>query len=196
MKFLVAVALAFSILSGLPGSVEASAGSGCTQWTSTVTPPPSIRVHMVKERKVVVVPFKLYVERVIASEWGHYLPYQLQRAGAVAAKQYAWYHILHYRGGHFNGRCFDVRDTTADQIYRVRPLALSTIMAVESTWTWRVVKSGKPFFMTGYRTGRAVGCARDVNGWKLHARSARRCANAGWSAKRILEVYYQAHVRR
>ena len=44
----------------------------------------------------------------------------LRRAGAVAVKQYAWFHVLKWRGGKYNGDCFDVKDTTADQLYKAK----------------------------------------------------------------------------
>jgi len=42
--------------------------------------------------------------------------------GATAVKQFAWYHALdgHHRSGYrsSDGDCYDVRDDTADQLYR------------------------------------------------------------------------------
>jgi hypothetical protein len=68
-------------------------------------------------------------------------------------------------------------------------------MAVLTTWSWRVLRGGE-LMMTGYRTGAKVGCARDVNGWKLYARSATKCALLGWSAARILTAYYAGRLVR
>jgi len=36
-------------------------------------------------------------------------------------------------------------------------------------------------------------CAEDA-GYRLRVRSARKCANQGWSAGKILEVYYTAEL--
>ena len=173
----------------------ARAASSCTNWSSTTTPPKSIRVYRVSEGKVDTVDFKAYVIRVVSSEW-NVKQGALRRAGAVAAKQFAWYHVLHYRGGTYNGHCYDVKDTTADQLYQSKSMTSiprRVKKAVSSTWGWTVVRSGK-FIMTGYRVGTKKRCAADA-GYRLYAKSAKRCAAKGWSPQRILEVYYTANVR-
>jgi hypothetical protein len=178
-----------------PAPVFAGAGPRhCTAWTSTTQPPTTVKVYRVSEGKVDTVDFKDYVMRVVSREWN--VPSgALRRAGAVAVKQYAWYYILHWRGGSFNGSCFDVKDTTADQLYADK--SMSTLpqpvkKAVDQTWTWSVHRGAK-FALTGYRRGAAVPCAADA-GYHLYVRSARKCAAAGWSASRILATYYSGTV--
>jgi peptidoglycan hydrolase-like amidase len=183
----------------MPFTVPATPALGasrCTDWSSRTTPPTTIRVYRVSEGFVETVDFKKYVYNVVMREW-NVDNKRLRRAGAVAVKQYAWYHVLHYRGGSYNGRCYDVKDSTADQLYASRSVSsLPTRVkrAVNDTWSWRVIKSGK-FIMTGYRRGEAVPCAKDA-GRRLYARSARRCANQGWTADRILKVYYSASLHK
>lgn len=176
--------------------VLASAGARqCTQWSSTTQPPETIRVYRVSEGKVETVVFKDYVMRVVSREW-NVKQGALRKAGAVAVKQYAWFHVLHYRGGSYNGQCFDVRDSTADQLYAEKSiggLPSGVKNAVNDTWGWSLHRDGK-LPMTGYRTGSRVGCAQDA-GYRLYVRSARKCAVAGWSAERILAVYYTATVQ-
>jgi peptidoglycan hydrolase-like amidase len=164
----------------------------CTYWTSTSQPPLTIKVYRVSEGKVDKVDFKSYVLRVVSREW-NVKSAALRKAGSVAVKQYAWYHVLHYRGGMYNGQCFDVKDTTADQLYAeksISGLPSGVKTAVNDTWGWSVHRDGK-FPMTGYRRGQDVPCASDA-GYKLYVRSARKCAARGWSAERILERYYTA----
>ncbi len=171
--------------------VSAAKGS-CTNWTSRSEPPPTIRVYRVTEGFVEEVDFKHYVMNVVSREW-NVKQGALRRAGAVAVKQYAWYHVLHYRGGKFDGACFDVRDTTADQLFANKPasqIPTRVKKAVNSTWSWRLYRGDK-FPMTGYRRGPDVGCA-DNAGYRLYVRSARKCAKQGWSAQEILEKYYTA----
>lgn len=180
----------------MPVQPVAAATGHCTDWSSTTQPPPTIAVYRVSEGKVDQVDFKLYVARVVSREWNT-VARELRRAGAVAVKQYAWYYVLHYRGGMFDGKCFDVRDTTADQLYAEK--ASSGIPdrvwhAVKSTWTWRLDRAGK-FPLTGYRRGADVPCAADA-GYHLYVRSGRRCAELGWSAERLLSVYYTATVAK
>lgn len=193
------LASVFFVFSGLVVSVpSAAASSGMKQCTpaNATTPPETIAVYRVSTGRVQRVDFKLYVARVAYHEWNVDAT-ALRRAGAVAAKQYAWYHVLNWRGGMAHGECFDVRDSTADQIYQAK--AAHTIpsriwQSVNDTWSWSLRRDAR-FFMTGYRTGTVAPCASDA-GSKLYARSAKRCANKGWSAERILRTYYTATVSK
>ncbi len=189
----------FASLIALPIAMPATALASaqpkqCTQWTSTTQPPPTIEVYRVSEGKVDTVDFKDYVVRVVSREW-NVKQGALRKAGAVAVKQYAWYHVLHYRGGTFNGQCYDVKDTTADQLYAEKLIASipsRVKKAVNATWSW-TLKRGVKFPMTGYRRGADVACAANA-GYHLYVRSARKCAKQGWSADKILAVYYTATV--
>jgi peptidoglycan hydrolase-like amidase len=173
----------------------AAATGQCTDWDSRTQPPQTIAVYRVSEGFVERVDFKHYVINVVSSEWNVEQP-ALRRAGAVAVKQYAWFHVLKWRGGTYNGECFDVKDTTADQIYKAKAFDIipdRVKKAVNSTWSWRLNRDGR-FFMTGYRTGqKGMACAEDA-GYRLMARSAAKCANKGWSAGRILRKYYTAQL--
>jgi len=177
----------------LPSLALASAApQQCTIWSSTTQPPQTIKVYRVSEGKVDKVDFKDYVMRVVSREW-NVKQTALRLAGAVAVKQYAWFHVLHYRGGMYNGNCYDVKDTTADQLYAAKaisglPSAVKT--AVNNTWTWTLHSNGG-LPMTGYRRGADVACAANA-GYRLFVISARKCAERGWSAQRILEKYYTA----
>jgi peptidoglycan hydrolase-like amidase len=177
----------------LPSLALASAApSQCTKWSSTTQPPPSIKVYRVSEGKVDTVDFKDYVLRVTSREW-NVKQTALRLAGAVAVKQYAWFHVLHYRGGMYNGNCYDVKDTTADQLYAAKSISglpSAVKNAVDTTWTWSLHRDGK-LPMTGYRRGNDVPCGANA-GYHLFVRSARKCADQGWSAQRILEKYYTA----
>lgn len=162
--------------------------SPCATWRSERTPPPSIRV-LLRPGHVVVVPFRLYVARVMASEWGS-TPEQLRRAGAIAVKQYAWSRVIHWSGRSSRGHCFHVHADTRDQIYRVKTPPAYVWEAVNATWHWTLRRADGGLIHTNYNTGaRGLGCAADAGDF-LHARSARRCAIAGWSAGRILVRYY------
>ena len=154
-----------------PSPVRAAA---CTGWSSTTTPPPTIRVLRSGTGAVEVVDFKTYVKVVMPAEWPPEWPIEALRAGAVAAKQYAWYYAIHYRGGVGIGGCYDVTDNTNDQIYspETRTPAASHISAVETTWSESLLKNGL-FILTGYRAGANVACGADVDGYHLWQASAR-----------------------
>ena len=183
---------------GFAGPVQpvSARSEQCTDWTSKEQPPQDISVFRVNEGKVQRVDFKLYVARVAAREWNVKQP-ELRRAGVVAVKQYAWYHVLHWRGGKYNGECYDVKDTTSDQLYAAKPA--NQIPAriwddVNATWSWRLYRENR-LPMTGYRRGNDVPCAKDA-GYRLYVQSGRKCAKSGWSAERILEKYYTANLAK
>ena len=166
-------------------------GNDCSPWTSTTKPPDYIRVYRNKSGRIDRVPFRKYVITVLGKEWPGYLPFPVIEAGAVAAKQYAWYHALTGPRQLKDGRCFDVRDGIQDQLYRPGHARVRQdhYDAVDATWGVTLSKGGK-FFMTGYRRGYKGRCGRDANGWKLFARTATRCADGGKDYLQILRIYY------
>ena len=172
----------------MPPVVQAAV---CTGWSSTTTPPVTIRVLRSATGVVQAVGFETYVKVVMPAEWPSSWPMESLRAGAVAVKQYAWYYAIHYRGGTGTGGCYDVVDNTNDQIYspETRTPAASHIQAVESTWSESITKNGS-FILTGYRSGSNVACGTDADGSHLYQHSARNCALAGKTGEEILHVYF------
>jgi hypothetical protein len=170
-------------------------GNDCSRYTNTTRPPAYIRVYRHKSGKIVRVPFRRYVITVLGKEWPSYLPQAVVEAGAVAVKQYAWYHVLHGPRHTRDGRCFDVRDGTGDQLYKPHRARVGAdhYSAVDATWTISLLKNGK-LFMTGYRRGRNGRCGRDATGWKLFARTGARCAHRGKDFLQILRIYYGPHL--
>ena len=70
------------------------------------------------------VDFRDYVATTMAVEWPEHYPIETIKAGAVATKQFAWYHVVHPRGGTVKScrdgsteACYDVVDSTVDQYY-------------------------------------------------------------------------------
>jgi hypothetical protein len=159
-----------------PSAMPAQAGSTkCTGWTSTLVPPTSIRVYRTATRRTVTVPFRTYVETVMAAEWGPAAPAAALRVGAVAVKQFAWYYAIYWRGGRdAAGRCYDVLDSSVDQIYDPRRATVAAHAAAVAS-TWKVsLRKGERFFLTGYRPGVGI-CAANLDGWKLYQRDAVNC---------------------
>jgi len=179
----------------VPPTDSAQAASSCTGWRSTISPPSSIRVYRTGLGRSVTVDFRRYVLTVMASEWGPHYAVAALSAGAVAIKQYGWYYAMHWRGGRdAAGRCYDVVDTTVDQVYNPnRPIAAIYGVVVDQTWRW-FLRKGSLFFLTGYRSGDGI-CGAQQDGWHLMQRNASLCASRrGESAESILRRYYGADV--
>jgi len=177
-------------------AVSAADDDSCTGWQSTRLPPDTIRVFRRATGVVEVVPFRTYVVTVMGKEWPGYLPVSLIEAGSVAVKQYGWYYAMEgrHRSSYVteSGECYDVVDSTGDQLYKPEKARIVNKhwTAIGVTWDFRLRKDGKQF-LTGYRTGNKGDCAFDATGWKLMARSAVRCAeDLAYSWKQILHAYY------
>jgi hypothetical protein len=188
-----ATAIALGSLAVPTGAGPTLAGSTCTGWTSTFVPPTTIRVYRSALGRTVAVPFRSYVETVIASEWGPTNPPTALQAGALAVKQYGWYFARVWRGGRdAAGHCFDVRDNSYDQVYNPsRTPAAAHLAAVAATWPLSLRRSGS-FFSTSYRAGSEAG-ACGVAAWsgRLYQRDAADCARRlGETAEQILRRFY------
>lgn len=178
------------------GGAPVRAGSSCgTDHDSLATAPSTIRVHRTETDTVDVVPFREYVGVVMASgEWPYYLPQAVLEVGATATKQYAWYYTLegHHRSWYrtADGVCYDVKDTTNDQLYRPERSTVrqNQLDAIEATWGLTLRKNDR-FFLTGYRAGEEPECGADANGWKIYAKSAVDCAEKGMDRQAIQELY-------
>jgi hypothetical protein len=157
--------------------------------------PSKIRVLKVQTGRIVAVDFRKYVVTVLGKEWPSYLPQAVVEAGSVAVKQYGWYKSLRPRRDS-RGRCYDVKDSTGDQLYKPDKARVRSDhhRALDRTWRVHLLKSGR-MFMTGYRRGAKNRCGRDATGWKLFARSATRCANNGKNYLEILRIYYSPSLR-
>jgi hypothetical protein len=178
-----------------------AAKGSCTGWQSKLVPPDTIRVYRRATGVVEVVPFPTYVVTVAAKEWPGYLPLPVIEAGTLAVKQYGWFYAMegHHRSSYVtdSGECYDVRDTTADQLYKPAKANITSKhhAALDKTWDFSLRKNFK-WFLTGYRTGNKGPCASDATGWKLFARTATRCANdLGYDWLQILDAYYSPNLQ-
>ncbi|MBA2557423.1 MAG: hypothetical protein H0V12_08805 [Chloroflexi bacterium] len=186
----------------------AAASATCTGWTDQYRPPQTINVRRTSgpaAGTVQTVDFRRYVEVVMRAEWPGYYPIETLKAGAVAVKQYGWFHTMKYRGKTAGGVCYDVIDTTTDQVYipeKFTPQA-SHIRAVDLTWHISVRKirtdGTTRLFLTGYRSGAFVACGADADGFRIYQHSAFYCGKtptgknfkgAGLARKGIQRVYY------
>jgi len=174
-----------------PPAAAAARPNTCSGWSSTTRPPTYIRVLRRQSGRVERVPFRKYVLTVLGKEWPGYLPHAVIEAGAVAVKQYAWFHALGKGRLSKRGQCFDVTDGVGDQLYKPSRARIRAdhYSALSSVWNLHLIKDGR-LFMTGYRTGSKGACGHDATGWKLFGRSATRCAYRGMGYQQILRVYY------
>ena len=180
---------------GVPWPPTVRAAATCTGWPSDSVPPTTIRVRRTTgpaSGSVQVVPFHEYVNVVMAAEWGASAPAEALKAGAVAVKEYAWYHAMFWRGGSaVDGSCYDVVDSTLDQVYapETRAPVPTQVAAVDATWGISIRRT-QGLFSTHYDAGANVPCGANANGWQLFQVSAAHCARDGMAAVAILQTYF------
>ena len=186
------LAVAATLVGLLPGVVGPAAASSCSAWTSETAPPATIRVFRHATGTIDTVSFRPYVKNVLSREWiGSWTAQSLQ-AGALIVRNYAWYQVLHWRGGvNAAGACFDIRDDTADQVYDPsQPTWSTSASAVDATWAGLVYQDGH-IFPTYYNAGAVnEACGANANGWKAYQWGTQACGLSGMSPGQIVAKYY------
>jgi putative cell wall-binding protein len=189
------LALLVALLAGAgSASVRPVVAAGaCAAWPTAFTTPTEIRVLRVATGMVEAVPLRAYVENVLAWEWPSSYPAEALQAGAIAVKQYAWYHAMRPRAAYVTpaGECYHVRDDTYDQLYDPsRTPHPNHLAAVEATWPTTLHKDGR-FFLSVYGPGSADACGADLSATRtrLAQRGVRACALAGMPLADILRTY-------
>jgi hypothetical protein len=186
------LAALITLTGAAPGLAPQVAAASCSGWTSSSTPPPTIRVYRHASGAVDTVDFRAYAKNVLSREWIASWTTESLRSGALAVKHYAWYQVLHWRGGvNADGDCFDLRDDTVDQVYDPSRATYTTAAAaVDATWSTRVLKNGA-IFPTYYNAGSSgESCGANANGWKMYQWGTQACGLAGKTAAQIILIYY------
>jgi hypothetical protein len=193
--------------SNLATGITPDTTSNCGGYSSNTTPPSTIRVleyaqHTSTgkpvagtETGIFSVDFETYVEDVLPDEWiSSWSPASLE-SGAMAVKTYGWYWVNNWRGGSYNGTCYNVDDSIDYMRYVPGSAASSTNSAVSATWGTTMTKSGSIFeasfqaTLTG-STGEACGSGLSNYPNTLSQWGSQNCASAGESWKTILSTYY------
>jgi len=121
---------------------------------STVPLPATIRVRVTgwphcdtsRPYTVQTIDFRTYLQHVLPNEWNPSWSANSLRAGAMAAKMYAWYWVA--VGGKWPDA--DVYDSTCDQVYNPSIAYTNSNTAIDYTWDWRLMR-GNSFVITYYR---------------------------------------------
>jgi hypothetical protein len=180
----------------------------CTNQTDALHPPQYIRVQRVAggaNGRVEEVPFWNYVGTVLRGEYGTGVrrsPHWL-RVGAIIVKQYAWYYVVKWRGGHnAAGECYHVKDSTADQMYKPQFYTPNNtnLAAMRDTWhmvlrKWVPDKNQSTIFLSGYRTGLKKPCGADAIGHRIYQKSLRDCENKALVLEEMLRKYFEPNLQ-
>jgi hypothetical protein len=147
--------------------------------------PSTIRVLRTATGQVEVVNFKDYVKNVLPNEWIPSWDMNALKAGAMAVKTYAWYWTIHQK---YPGQNYDVKDSTADQVYMPGTSNPRTNQAVEETWNWVMTKNGE-VFQAQYDSGTA-GSPDPLNSGRMSQWGTQYWAETGKDWQWIVHYYY------
>ena len=140
-----------------------------------------------RDYEVETIDFKEYVKHVLPNEWVSTWPHESLRAGAMAAKMYAWSYIA--IGGKWPDA--DVYDSTCDQVYIPSVSYTSTNNAVDFTWNWRLLRSdGITLFRTFYRAYEYQCEDAGLSGFCMGQYESRDLAYDLFTWDEILAVFY------
>ncbi len=115
--------------------------------------PNHIRIYRVDIGDIIEVDFYVYLTEVLPNEWISSWNAASLQAGAIAVKTYAWYRIYFPK---YPGLYFDVKDSTADQVYRPGSARASTSAAVDAVQGVAFDSASGSLFEAQYWDGRGV----------------------------------------
>jgi Stage II sporulation protein/Peptidase inhibitor family I36 len=169
--------------------LTAAPPTGCKTDGTNSKLPTTILVYRVKLGRVDRVSFKTYVKNVLPNEWISSWPMESLKSGAMAVKSFGWYWALHSTHKTSSGKCYDVSDTTASQVYKPGSAVARTNSAVDATWGTRMTRSGNILQAHYCATTTACGSSWVKGNW-LSQTGSRDQARAGKGYATILRYYY------
>lgn len=160
--------------------------NNCSRWVQDGMP--IVRVDTVD--------FKEYVRNVLPNEWVYTWHAESLKAGALAAKMFAWwrYNILE-QYPQYRPQGVHVVNNVCDQVYIPGSARPSTNAAVDATWPDRMTDPNDRVVEIHYLAWDwQCANAYSVNGggWYrcMGQNESAQLANAGWTYKAILQRYY------
>ena len=157
--------------------LSSGAGGSCHTDGTNSTPPSTILVYREGTGRVERVGFKAYVKDVLPNEWRSSWDADSLNAGAMAVKSYGWYWALHSTRKTSGGTCYDVKDSTGDQVYRPGSNVASTNAAVNRTWGTRMTRGGS--ILQAHYCKNSTACGAWVSGDWMSQEGSSTLANRG-----------------
>lgn len=144
--------------------------------------PSTIRVKL-SSGTISYVNFYDYVKNVLPNEWiASADPMESLKAGAMCVKMYGWYRCYNYK---YYGNGYDVKDTTADQVYKAGTEHSRSTEAINAVGGIGLKNTAGLIFETQY-----TATATTANGGKVGQNKANTLANQGYTWHQICNYFY------
>ncbi len=153
---------------------------------SSYSVPYTIRVYRVSQQVTQEINFEYYCKNVLPNEWISSWPAESLKAGAEAVKMYGWYHVLHPKWPGLNA---DVKDTTADQVYKYGTATTATTNAVNNVNGVGLQNSSGNIFEAQYLAGNS-GSAGTQHSGKMSQYGTKYLAQNGKNYLYMCHYYY------
>jgi hypothetical protein len=150
--------------------------------------PSEIRVRRVALDKTEIVDFYDYVKNVLPNEWIASWRAESLKAGAQACKFVGWYRVYHAKYPNYD---YDVKDTTADQVYTPNTENSDTTAAINAVGGIGIKNSEGTLFYPAYAAG-SSGSNGTQYGGQMSQWGSQRLAGPSYNytCMDILHYYY------
>lgn len=111
------------------------------------TRPSTINVYRDSTQKIESIDYYDYCKNVLPNEWISSWNAESLKAGAQAVKFVAWYRVYNAK---YPGKGYDVKDTTADQVYKPNTEVTNTTNAINAVSGVGLLNSSNELFYPAY----------------------------------------------
>jgi hypothetical protein len=152
-----------------------------------LAPPGAIRVYLTGSGNTVTLDFSTYCKNVLPNEWIASWPAESLQAGAMCVKTYAWYHVIHPKWPDLNA---DVKDTTADQVYKPDSAHAATSAAYDNVNAVGMLNSAGNIFEAQYLAGTQGSPGNAGSGKVMQWGTKYWCDQGTKNYQQMLRYYY------
>jgi hypothetical protein len=173
-------------------SPAAPTGETCTGWVYQIVPPQNIWVYVTPDKKAEQFDFTFYAAHVLPKEWIPSWDADALGAGAIAVKTYAAFRAMPGNARTSGPGCYDILDTTADQVFDPTYTTAATEQAVDSTMGSVLYQNGGLFmshYFAGAKTDPCAAVTGEHAGW-MSQWGTQTCALSGVLWPDIVTTFY------
>jgi len=170
----------------------APTGETCTGWIYQLVPPQDIWVYVTPDKKAEQFDFTFYAAHVLPKEWIPSWDADALGAGAIAVKTYGAFRAMPGNARTSGTGCYDILDTTADQVFDPTYTTAATEQAVDATMGSVLYQNGGLFMSHYYAGAKTDPCAPVTGqyaGW-MSQWGTQTCALSGMLWPDIVTTFY------